>query len=120
LRNPGAGSSPGATALTGAVCLPGLAGRTRPPLPRRRRWGERRRAGGRAISVTRYGDEAYDFRDVRALARFGVNAGADGVGRSFLGAGMLAQNAIRTTRRSVIPAAANALLAIRYAVQFLL
>jgi len=51
--------------------------------------GDHGRTVGSAISVTRYGDEAYDFRDVRALARFGVNPGADGGWPQFLGAGML-------------------------------
>jgi len=62
------------TAPAGAVGLPGLAGRTRPLLPPQAPMGitAGRAAGGSAISVTRYGDEAYDFRDVRALARFDV------------------------------------------------
>jgi hypothetical protein len=62
-----------------------------PLLPPQAPVGDHGRAGGggSAISVTRYGDEAYDFRDVRALARFGVNPGADGGWPQFLGAGML-------------------------------
>jgi len=96
------------TVPAGAVCLPGLAGRTRPPLPPQAPVGI---MAGRAaapfpshVTVTRHMISATsepwpDSVWIRAPM---------GVGRSSWGRACWAQNAIRTTRRSVNSAACAA------------
>ena len=84
------GGSPGVTAPAGAVCLPGLAGRTRSLLLPHAPVGDHGRAGGvSAISITRYGDEAYDFRDIRGPGLIRLESGRRLGWPQFLGAGML-------------------------------
>jgi hypothetical protein len=96
------GSSPSVTAPASAVCLPGPAGRTRSlPLPQAPVGDHGRAGGGCAISITRYGDEAYDLRDIRGPGLIRLESGRRLGWPQFLGRACCAQNAIRTTRRSV-------------------
>jgi hypothetical protein len=66
------------------------AGRTRsPPLPQAPVGDHGRAGGGSAISITRYGDEAYDFRDIRGPGLIRLESGRRLGWPQFLGAGML-------------------------------